>query len=208
LPPAVAIVATDLNQPMVDFGAAAVGGANVEWRQADALRLPFADGGFDAVLCQFGVMFFPDRRAAYREALRVLKPGGRFIFNAWDRIAENEVADVVTEAVAAQFQNDPPRFLARVPHGYHDTALMRQELRDAGFGRVDIDTVARRSRAALPRDPAVGFCQGTPLRNEIEARDAGRLEEVTAAAEAAVAARFGPGPIDGKIQAHVVVAGR
>jgi hypothetical protein len=138
-----------------------------------------------------------------------LKPGGVFIFNAWDRIEENEFADVVTTAVAALFPADPPRFLARTPHGYHDprhrSAILRME---ASAAAPRIDTVAARSRAASPRMPAVAYCQGTPLRNEIEARDAARLGEATDAAAQAVAGRFGRGAVDGKIQAHVITIER
>jgi SAM-dependent methyltransferase len=208
LPETASIVATDLNRTMVDFGAAKTRAANVSWRQADALSLPFEDGAFDAVVCQFGVMFFPDKRAGYREALRVLAPGGRFVFNVWDRIEDNEVPRLVTDAVAALFPGDPPRFLARTPHGHHDTAAIRDDLALAGFGSVEIETVEKRSRAASPRDPALGFCQGTPLRNEIEARDPARLAEATEAAAAALAARLGPGPIDAKVQAHIIAAAR
>jgi ubiquinone/menaquinone biosynthesis C-methylase UbiE len=202
----VAITATDLNQAMVDYAAAETKAPNVAWRQADALALPFADGTFDVVVCQFGVMFFPDKRAGYREALRVLKPGGRFLFNVWDRIEDNEISHVLTDAVAALFPADPPRFLARTPHGYHDVRVIRDELGQAGFARVEIETVEKRGRAPSPRAPAIGFCQGSPLRSEIEARDAGRLQEVTAVAADALAARFGTGPIEGKIQAHVISA--
>jgi ubiquinone/menaquinone biosynthesis C-methylase UbiE len=208
LPPAATIIATDLNEPMLRFADSRVGAARVTWRQADALNLPFADGSFDCVLCQFGVMFFPDKGAGYREAWRVLKPGGRLLFNVWDRIETNEVPHVVTEAVAAMFPNDPPRFLARTPHGYHDMARIKEELRAAGFADVEAETVEKRSRAPSPRDPAIGFCQGTPLRNEIEARDPARLNEATEAAATALAARFGSGAIDGKIQAHIFVAVR
>jgi SAM-dependent methyltransferase len=208
LPAEVEIFATDLNQTMLDYAAALPGAARVAWRQADAQRLPFEDGSFGAVLCQFGAMFFPDRDAAYREAGRVLKPGGQFLFSVWDRIEENEFADLVTETVAALFPEDPPRFLARTPHGYHDVAAIERELRAAGFSRIAVETVPRRSRAHTPRDPAIGFCQGTPLRNEIEARAPDRLGEATDVAAAALAARFGSGPIEGKIQAHIVTASR
>ena len=149
------------------------------WQQADALALPFEDRTFDVVACQFGAMFFPDKVQGYREARRVLKPGGRFFFNVWDRIEDNEFADVVTQALAAVFPDDPPRFMARTPHGYHDVAKIREELTAAGFADVSIDTVDARSKAPSPRHPAIAYCQGTPLRNEIEARDASRLEEAT-----------------------------
>jgi ubiquinone/menaquinone biosynthesis C-methylase UbiE len=208
LPDSASITATDLNQAMIDHAAAQTAARNVTWRQADALALPFADGSFDAVICQFGVMFFPDKRAGYREALRVLKPGGVFLFNVWDRIEDNEISRVLTEAVAALFPEDPPQFLARTPHGHHDIAVIREQLRQAGFGRIEIETVEKRGRAPSPRDPAIGFCQGSPLRGEIEARDASRLAEATEAAARAIAARFGPGPIEGKIQAHVIAATR
>lgn len=201
----VSIVATDLNQAMLDQ-AAAVGTARpVEWRQADALALPFADGEFDAVVCQFGVMFFPDKAKAFSEARRVLRPGGSFIFNVWDRIAENEFADTITTALEFVFQEDPPRFLARTPHGYHDRSTIERDLANGGFKKPGrFVTVAARSRAPSPRAPAIAYCQGTPLRNEIEARDASQLGEATDIAAAAIAKRFGPGAVDGKIQAHIV----
>src|SRR6185503_20132614 len=129
-----------------------------------------------------------------------------FFFNVWDRIAENEFADVVTEALAPLFPHDPPRFMARIPHGYHDAERIRGELAAAGFATISIDPVDAMSRAASPRDAAVAFCQGTPLRNEIEARDASRLEEATNHAAEALAVRFGSGPIAGRIRAFVITA--
>jgi ubiquinone/menaquinone biosynthesis C-methylase UbiE len=204
----VEIVATDLNQPMLDR-AALIGTARpVEWRQADALHLPFPDERFDVVVCQFGVMFFPDRIAAYREARRVLAAGGTFIFNAWDRIEENIFTDLVEAAVGEMFPDDPPRFLSRTPHGYHDREVIERELVQAGFETVEITTVEGSSKAAEAKHPAIAFVQGTPLLNEIEARDPSGVEEATRRATSAITDRFGTGPVEAKIQAHVVVARR
>jgi SAM-dependent methyltransferase len=205
LPATSAIVATDLNQPMIDLAAAIGTSRPVLWHPADAMQLPFPDQSFDAVVCQFGVMFFPDKANAFAEALRVLRPGGVFSFSVWDRIEHNEFADVVTQALATLFPDDPPRFMARVPHGYHDTAVIAADLARGGFEHTaTFATLAARSRAAEPAIAAIAYCEGTPLRSEIEARDATRLVEATQAATAAIAERFGAGAVDGKIQAHIV----
>ena len=205
LPQSVSIVATDLNQSMLDQANALGTRHPVGWRKADAMQLPFPDGTFDAVVCQFGVMFFPEKSKAFSEARRVLRSGGVFIFNVWDRIKENEFADTVTTALESLFPEDPPRFMARTPHGYYDRPTIERDLANGGFtASPQISTVAARSRAESSRVPAVAYCQGTPLRNEIEARDASRLGEATDLAAEAIAQRFGRGAVDGKIQAHIV----
>lgn len=205
LPESVAIVASDLNQAMLDQAVAVGTTRPVEWRQADAMRLPFQDGAFDAVVCQCGVMFFPEKAKAFAEARRVLRSGGLLLFNVWDRIEENEFADTVTTALESLFPADPPRFLARTPYGYHDRPIIERDLADGGFtASPRFTTVRERSRANSPQIPAIAYCQGTPLRNEIEARNATGLREATARAAEAIAGRFGDGAVDGKIQAHVV----
>jgi SAM-dependent methyltransferase len=205
LPENASIVATDLNQPMLHHASAIGTKRPVEWRQADAMQLPFADRMFDAVVCQFGAMFFPEKARAYSEVRRVLRPGGVFLFNVWDRIEENEFADVVTTALASMFPEDPPRFLARTPHGYHDRADLERDLAAAGFTAFpDIGTVTQRSKAGSAKIVAFAYCQGTPLRNEIEARAPLRLAEATDLATEAITRRCGRGPVDGKTRAHVV----
>jgi SAM-dependent methyltransferase len=208
LPPSCEIVATDLNQPMLDRAAATGTAHPVQWQAADALQLPFDDASFDVVVCQFGVMFFADKARAYAQARRVLRPGGVFLFNVWDRIEDNEFAHLVTQALAAVFPADPPRFMTRTPHGYHDPQTITRDLAQGGFNAAPVvDTLAARSRAAAAQIPAMAYCQGTPLRNEIEARCAPHgfsLPEVTAAAAKAIAERFGEGAVDAKIQARVV----
>lgn len=207
LDPNARYIVTDLNQPMLDRAIARQAhDPRIQWQQADALKLPFEDEIFDVVCCQFGVMFFPDRVAGYREALRVLRPGGSFFFNVWDRIEENDFARVVTEVAGKVFPTDPPLFLARTPHGYHDVDTIEADLRSAGFSAVRIETLAQTSVAPSPRHPAIAYCQGTPLRNEIVARDATALETVTTSASEEIARVYGDGAVSGKIQAHVVVA--
>ncbi len=205
LPLSVSIIATDLNQAMLEQAAAGGTTRPVEWRQADALQLPFPDGAFDVVVCQFAAMFFPDKRKAFAEARRVLRPGGSFIFSVWDRIEENEFADIITQALESPFRDNPPRFLARIPHGYHNLSVIAQDLAGGGFeGAPEFTTLPGRSRASSPRIPAVAYCQGTPLQSEIETHGSSRLVEATEIATAAIATRFGSGAVDGKIQAHII----
>jgi ubiquinone/menaquinone biosynthesis C-methylase UbiE len=207
LSPGTKYVATDFNQPMLDYAKACqAGDMHVSWRQADAQDLPFEDASFDVVCCQFGVMFFHDRVTAYREAKRVLKPRGLFIFNVWDRIEENVFAANVTDALAELFSETPPRFLARTPHGYHDVPLIRSELQAAGFKDLDVETKAQQSPAPSPRHPAVAYCHGTPLRTEIESKGANALERATDHAAKVIASRHGNGAVSAKIQAHVIAA--
>jgi SAM-dependent methyltransferase len=204
LPSTSTLVATDLNPPMLERAQAVGTDGTVEWRAADAMDLPFEDGAFDAVVCQFGVMFYPDRAKAHGEARRVLRPGGGYFFNVWDRLEENAIADLVTQALARAFPDDPPRFLERTPYAYHERARIEQDLAAGGFeANPEIVTLPKTSRARSAHEAALAFCQGSPLRGEIEARG-GRLEEVAGAAAVAIARKFGDGPIAAPMQAHVV----
>jgi ubiquinone/menaquinone biosynthesis C-methylase UbiE len=205
LPATTSITATDLNPAMLAIALHIGTPRDVTWEQADALKLPFADGTFDAVVCQFGVMFFPDKSKAFSEARRVLKPGGVLLFNVWDKLDENEFPDTVNKALAALYPNNPSHFMARAPHGYYDQAVIARDLKIAGFSAPpQFTTRTARSHAVSARVPAVAFCQGTPVRAEIEARDPAGLSQATDAAEKALIQRFGAGAIDGKIQGFVV----
>lgn len=203
LPRSSEIIATDLNPAMLDRAAAHTLSRPVAFQQADAMDLPFDDQSFDVVVCQFGVMFFPDKGKALSEARRVLRPGGALIFNVWDRIEDNEFALAIEHALSRVFPNDSPKFLSRAPYGYFDRDQIAADLAAGGFAkRAEMVTVTERSRANSAQDPAVGYCHGSPLRAEIESR--GSLDEATAAATAEIATRFGGGPVDAKIQAIVI----
>lgn len=203
--PEARIVATDLNQAMLDVAAAEVGSAAVTYRQADAQSLPFDDAAFDVVVAQFGVMFFPDRVGAYREALRVLRPGGTFLFNVWDSLEENPVSKAIHEAVAGAFPDSPPGFLARVPFGYHDTDRVAGDLHAAGFRDISVETV----RLASPVDAraaATGLCRGSPLSTEIGERGPGALDRASEAATAALDGLGLSGGAEAPMSAHVFAA--
>ncbi|CAN5177441.1 class I SAM-dependent methyltransferase [soil metagenome] len=210
LPPDVRIVATDLNEAMLS---ALERHPNawpppprpaVAWKTADAQSLPFADGEFEAVVSQFGMMFLPDKIAGFREARRVLAPKGRFVFNLWDRLDENELSLVVDRAAAALFPQNPSRFFERAPFGYHDRARIQADLEAAGFTDVAIEVIQRTTTATADH-AALGLCQGTPLRGEIEARG-GDLAEVTTKVSSALHAHFGGAIFTNRMQALVVTA--
>jgi ubiquinone/menaquinone biosynthesis C-methylase UbiE len=198
------ITATDLNVAMVDVGMVRV--PHATWQPVDAMRLPFDDSSFDLVACQFGVMFFPDRPAAYAGVARVLAPGGHFLFNSWGPLATHEVETTVLAGLARAFPDDPPTFLARVPHGYHDADQVAADLDTAGFTDVNLETVELDCTGKTAAELAYGYCRGTPLRAEIESR--GDIEAAKHAVETALQERFGPGEVIGRMAALVATATR
>ncbi len=204
--PRARIDATDLNEAMVAFAARSQPNEAIRWSVADAMALPFDDGVFDLVVCQFGVMFFPDRVRAFSEARRMLTPSGQYVFNVWSDLDHNDVARTVSDAAAGVFPDDPPLFLRRTPYGHGDPATLERELRQAGFTHVRCDAVERRSHAASARDAVRGYCEGTPLNHEIIARDPSRLTDVIDIATRALEATFGQGDIDAAMRAFVFTA--
>lgn len=191
------LTATDLNAPMLEAARVRSADAEVEWRVADACALPFDDAAFDAVACQFGVMFFPDKVRGYAEALRVLRPGGFFGFTTWEAIELSPVAQVITDALCAAAPDSSVDFLRRTPHGYGDPELVRRDLAQAGFVDVEIEHIQTPSRTTAA-DATTAYCQGTPLRGHIESSPLG-LEQATGLARGALEERWGDGPFEAPI---------
>ena len=204
--PASQIVATDLHGAMLARASATVDAPNVTWQTADMLALPFDDRSFDAVVCQFGVMFVPDKVAAYREALRVLAPGGRYLFSVWDGLATNPLAQTVCEVVSTVLPAGERPFMERTPHGHGDPAVLERDVRAAGFSHVEIVPLALRARSASAREPAIGMIAGSPQGMQIDAARPGCVPDVIAQAADAIAQRFGAGPIDAPMRAFVIEA--
>ena len=206
LPSEARLIATDLNEPMLDYARGKNPGlAQVDWRTADAAALPFPDASFDAVVCQFGLMFVPDKAAAAREARRVLRPGGTFLFNVWDRIEANPWAELAQATIARFFPENPPNFYT-VPFGYNDAAEIRSLLEGAGFSEVGLDRVELDAESPSACDLATGIIQGNPILHAIRDRGEVPVERVQSAVEDAQRARFGSGPIRMRTRALVISA--
>jgi SAM-dependent methyltransferase len=203
--PVAEIVATDLNPAMLEVAAARISSPAVTFQPADALDLPFADGSFDLVVCQFGVMFFPDKVRGNAEARRVLREGGRYLAVIWDHLYRNPASQIANDAVAMLYPDHPPSFLARTPFGYADRTWIERDLRAAGFTDVTIVTVGLASRPVSARDAATGLVAGCPLRSEIEERDADGLEGAIDAAAQALE-ELGSDGLDSRLSAHIVTA--
>jgi SAM-dependent methyltransferase len=206
LPQAIEITATDLNQAMLDHAATKPGIGRVRLQQANAQELPFADASFDAVICQFGVMFFPDRVQGFKEARRVLKPGGCLIFNVWDEVSATPLFEAAASALKLRYPAHPSWFIERTPCGYHDEGRIHADLAAAGFADRSIERVRLSGPVKDHRDPAIGLCQGSPMGAEIEGIDPGGLQAATEAVAALIAERFGKGPFEAPLSALVVEA--
>ena len=202
------IVATDLNQPMLDIAAGRLASDKVRYVAADAQGLPFEDGTFDLVVCQFGAMFFPDRVRAHSEARRVLRSGGHYLLAIWDRIESSPLTDISQQTLIELFPDNPPLFMREGPFSYADPAMIERDLRAAGFADVRIDTVEKRSRAPSAHDAAAALCHGTPMSVELQERAPGSLERVSQAIEAKFHAFERDGAIDAPMSAHIVTAAR
>ncbi len=205
LPASVEITATDLNQPMLDIARGHLAGARgIQWEIADATSLPFADASFDAVVCQFGVMFFPDKARAAREALRVLRPGGSWMFSVWGAFEDDPIAAISHRAIAECFDAEPPEFYS-TPFGFHDSEMLRALATDAGFTNVRIEDVQLIAESESAYHASVGIVRGNPIVMTILERG-GDPEAVTQHVAKALARELGDHPLRAPMMAKVVSA--
>lgn len=200
------IVATDLNQPMLDVAQEELKSGKVRFQQADAQQLPFDDESFDLVVCQFGSMFFPDKVRGHAEARRVLRDGGHYLLAIWDDISRNALSDLSQRALIDLFPDHPPLFLQEGPFGYSDPVRIERDLRDAGFETIKIDTVQLSSRSASAYDAASALCYGTPMSVELDEREPGSLDRAFEEVERSMRRFEGTNGVDAPMSAHIVTA--
>lgn len=205
LPEDAQLTATDLAPAMVEQARRIVGEhPGVAYSEADATALPFENDSFDAVICQFSVMLFPAPEQGMREAARVLRPAGTFVFNVWDGLEKNELSAAVHEAMAEVFPDDPPRFLEK-PYAYDDLSGIVRSLQATGFERIDIAVQPRQSIAQGARDVATGLVAGSPLANQVVERNR-PIGEVVEQVSEILTRRYSDGPISAPMQAFQVTA--
>ena len=200
--PRAQIVATDVNPAMLEFAAHRLRSQRVSFQLADAQDLPLDEESFDIVLCQFGVMFFPEKVRANKEARRVLRLDGHYLLVSFDRLELNPVPKAAGDAVAALFAHDPPNYMELGPFCYTDPARIEHDLLAAGFTNVEVATIKLSSRVNA-RDAAQGLVFGSPFRSEIERRDGSALDR---AADAVAQALAGWDGQEAPMSAHVVTA--
>jgi ubiquinone/menaquinone biosynthesis C-methylase UbiE len=205
LPRETRLVATDLNQGMVDVAQRRLPDSTVTWKVADGAALPFEDGSFDVVVCQFGIMFFPDKLAGMREARRVLRGSGRYVFNVWDGFDANPFGLIAHKTIASFFPNDPPRFY-QTPFSFFDESAIRGLLREAGFRSAAIEWVSKNTVSPTARDFAAGLVRGNPVILVIEERGTVPVEEVITGVEKALVNEGGDRPFQSTTRAMVVTA--
>ena len=206
LPGSTRLVASDLNPPMLEIATHKFSANDrIEFQPADATALPFADGAFDAVVCQFGVMFFPDKDEAYREAYRVLASGGRYHFNVWDSFAFNPFARISHDTIGSFFNNDAPAFFT-VPFGYHRIDEVKSSLLAAGFTQIAAHVLKIDKTITTAQQFAEGLVLGNPIIDEIRARGTTDSAPIIAAVTTALYSAFGEDPGRMPLQAIVFSA--
>lgn len=198
------LVATDLSEGMLEVAKTKTMSKPVEWKAVDATSLPFKDNSFDVVVSQFGVMFFPDKEKAMQEIFRVLRPGGRVLFNVWDKIEFNDFARISNKLVTDMFESDPPAFYT-IPFGLNDHFAIRTLLRGAGFHDIALTTIEMKVQADAA-SAAKGFVEGNPISDEIKSRTNLDIKEATERVERAIASELGQKIAKGQARAIVVGA--
>ena len=199
------LIATDINPDMLEIAKQRVDAKNVQWQVADAQQLSFDDNSFDCIVCQFGYMFLPDKQKGFNEAWRVLKPGGQFLFNTWDKVENNITAYISRQIITEFFKDNPPEFY-KIPFSMYDPEEMRTYLGNAGFKKMRIERITLPGESSSAIDIANGFVEGNPIITEIQKQDASQVESIKQKVAETIRKKFGDHPVRSELNAWVCEA--
>ena len=134
----------------------------------------------------------------------VLKKNGQLLFNSWDSLERDRIAQVSHESLVTAFPGRAPNFLT-VPFGFHDTEVIQQMVKAAGFSRVRVVRVSARGHSESARAAATGFVTGSPML--VELTETGiPAGDAIAVVERAIISVFGSGPLDVPLSAVIATA--
>lgn len=199
------LTATDLNPDMIEVAKKIVSDDRIKWMAADALYLPFPDESFDLVVCQFGIMFFPDKVKGIKEAYRVLKQGGKLLFNTWDKIENNPPIHLGSSIIESYFGDDPPIFY-QVPFSMHNEKELESITSEAGFRNIKISLVKKETSSSSVAGLATGLVEGNPVYLSIREKDPNLIEPIKEHIREELVKKFGENPLKSQLQAWVCEA--
>lgn len=203
--PSAKLVASDISTEMIAVAKEKLQGTAIDWQIIDAQKIPYDANSFDLVVCCFGYMFTPDRAKAFAEALRVLRHGGTLLISTWDKLERNE-ASFVFRSIAKKYLGDPLPGTYNLPFSLHDPASLKQELLTAGFSKVKVDLVEKKSICSTAKEATYGMVNGGTLYNEIIKRNPAWLPEISAAVEKELSEKYGVAPMVAPMRALITQA--
>jgi ubiquinone/menaquinone biosynthesis C-methylase UbiE len=208
LPAQGSLIATDLNKDMLNVAKNIIPGTHVKWMVVDAQELPFDENTFDHIICQFGVMFFPDKKKGFDEAYRVLQTNGRFLFNVWDSLEMNPRSAIIKQIMQEIMGDEAPDFLSKGPYSYYDKDIIEASLESAGFKNIKLEVVQKTAYYAFAEDLIKGFVDGSPLSAYLVQQSPSLQQKIKDRLKQVIVAEFGETRIISPMQAIVCSASK
>lgn len=205
LSPAAKLIATDISPDMLAVAKDILGDENIEWQTVDAQQLPFDDNSIDLIVCAFGYMFLPDKVKGFKEAYRVLRPGGKLLFTTWDKLELNGASYIQRTVVAKYLANDvPPTYM--LAFSMNNEEELRGWLQQAGFSEVGFESVEQIASGETAKGVTEGLTMGGSFCNMIMERNPDWMPLIKAEIEKQLSEKFGAEPMKSPMRALFTTA--